>query len=156
MSYTTRIALSLIVAAATACLAAHARAEGGNDEKLGISCADCPNYSGAFSIENTTGAVVNYQYRWGNQHPWKRMSLASGRIETHKYPLGEGPNRKVPTPYVRFDRIGGDSAVTMQEYRMKFHAVGYPGFGPSKQVTEPERYVFRYAANGHDLDLKTK
>jgi hypothetical protein len=156
MKQAIRKAVTLAVAAAMACLVTPARAEGSNDEKLGVSCADCPNYVGAFSIENTTGAVVNYQYRWGNQHPWKRMSLASGRIETHKYPLGEDPNRKVPTPYVRFDRIGGDSAVTMQEYRMKFHAVGYAGYGPSKSVTEPERYVFRYAANGHDLDLKTK
>jgi hypothetical protein len=122
--------------------------------QVGTSCADCPNYSGAFSIENGTGTTIHYQYRWGNKHEWKRMALGSGAIEIHSYPLGEDPNKQVPTPYVRFDRIGGDgNQVTWQEYKMEFHAVGYAGFGPKQNKTEPMRYVFRYAANGRDLDL---
>jgi hypothetical protein len=124
--------------------------------QVGTSCADCPNYSGAFSIENTTGITIHYEYRWGDKHAWKKMTLGSGHIETHSYPLGEDRNKKVPTPYVRFDRIGGDGKVTFQEYQVEFHAVGYAGFGPKQNKTEPKRYVFRYAANGRDLDLKAK
>ena len=125
-------------------------------EEVGISCADCPDYNGAFSIENTTGTVIHYQYRWGDKHPWKPMTLGTGRIETHRYPLGGDRNARVPTPFVRFDRIGGDNAVTMKEYRMQFHAVGYAGYGPARNTTEPKHYVFVYAANGRDLDIKLK
>ena len=125
-------------------------------ETVGTSCADCPDYSGAFSIENTTGTTIRYQYRWGDQHDWKPMTLGSGRVETHRYPLGDDPHKRVPTPYVRFDRIGGDSAVTMKEYKMQFYAVGYAGYGPARNKAEPKRYVFLYAANGRDLDIKLK
>jgi hypothetical protein len=124
--------------------------------QIGTSCEDCPNYSGAFTIENATGITIHYQYRWGDKHEWKKMALRSGAIERHSYPLGEDRNKKVPTPYVRFDRIGGDNGVTFQEYRMQFHAVGYAGYGPRQNKTEPKRYVFRYAENGRDLDLKAK
>jgi hypothetical protein len=125
-------------------------------EDVGTSQADLPSYTGAFSIENETGALIRYEFRWGSNHSWKTMALASGRIETHTYPLGADPNRKVPTPYVRFDRIGGDRGVTFQEYEMEFRAIGYAGFGPAENRTRPKAYVFRYAANGRDLDLKAK
>ena len=125
-------------------------------EPLGYSCADCPSYSGEFSIENTTGVTIHYQVRWGNKHPWKNITLESGHIMKHSYPLGDNPQKAVPTPYVRFDRIGGDGyKFTAQEYRMEFYPVGYAGYGPGQRYkTEPKRYVFRYAANGRDLDVK--
>jgi hypothetical protein len=123
-------------------------------EEVGTSCADCPNYSGAYSIQNSTGATINYQYRWGNRHPWKSMSLPSGRIETHSYPLGENRNAGAPTPYVRFDRIGGDGRTyTPQEYRMGFYAVGYAGYGPTVNRTQPKRYYFEYAADRRHINL---
>jgi hypothetical protein len=125
-------------------------------QNVGTSCADCPNYSGAYSIENTTGVTINYQFRWGNKHAWKNMALASGMIETHSYPLGEDRTAKVPTPYVRFDNTGGDNKVTYTEYKMQFYAIGYAGFGPTVNKTEPKRYVFRYARDGKHLDLKAK
>src|SRR5207253_9486382 len=65
-------------------------------------------------LENATGTTIHYQYRWGDKHEWKKMELRSGAIEKHTYPLGEDRNKKVPTPYVRFDRIGGDNSVTLQ------------------------------------------
>ena len=125
-------------------------------EQIGTSCADCPNYSGAYSIENSTGVTINYQYRWGDKHPWKPMALRSGMTETHSYPLGEDPHAKVPTPYVRFDHIGGDNAVELKEYKMEFYAIGYAGYGPNVNKTEPKRYVFRYASDGRNLDIKAK
>jgi hypothetical protein len=123
-------------------------------EHVGTSQADLPSYRGAYSIENKTGVTIPYEYRWGNKGEWKKMSLRSGAIETHSCPLGQ--DGKAPIPYVRFDRIGGDSSVTIKEYRMKFHAVGYAGYGPRENKAEPMRYVFRYAANGRDLDLNVK
>ena len=125
-------------------------------ERVGTSQADLPSYRGAYSIENTTGVTISYDYRWGNKSEWKRMNLRSGATETHWYPLGEDRNKKVPTPYLRFDRIGGDNSVTFKEYRMSFHAIGYAGYGPRENKSEPMRYVFRYAANGRDLDLLAK
>jgi hypothetical protein len=124
--------------------------------QVGTSCADCPNYSGAFSIENQTGVTVPYQVRWGNKHPWQNISLASGRIETHRYPLGDNKNAKVPTPYVRFDSIGGDGRFTAKEYRMEFYAVGYAGYGPQANTVQPKRYFFKYAADGKSLDIKAR
>ena len=124
-----------------------------SQERIGTSCADCPNYSGAFSIENQTGVTIRYQVRWGSNHQWKHISLSSGHIETHSYPLGEDRNANLPTPYVRFDMIGGDGRFTPKEYRMKFHAVGYAGFGPKINTTQPKRYFFKYAVDGKNLDL---
>jgi len=125
-------------------------------ERVGTSQEDLPNYRGSYSIENATGITIHYEYRWGDRSEWKKMALRSGEIETHSYPLGQDPNKKVPTPYVRYDRIGGDNAVTFQEYRMQFHAVGYAGYGPRENRTEPKRYVFRFAGNGRDLYLAAK
>ena len=125
-------------------------------EQVGTSCADCPSYSGAYSIENTTGVTINYQIRWGDNHPWQSIALRSGTIETHSYPLGSDPHAQVPTPYVRFDHIGGDRAVELKEYKMEFYAIGYAGYGPQANKTEPKRYVFLYAADGKHLDIKAK
>lgn len=123
-------------------------------ERVGTSQADLPNYRGAYSIENKTSVTIPYEYRWGNKGQWKKMSLRSGVVETHFCPLGQ--DGKAPIPYIRFDRIGGDNSVTVKEYRMEFHAIGYAGYDPGQNKTEPKRYVFRYAANGRDLDLKAK
>ncbi len=35
-------------------------------EQVGTSCADCPSYKGAFSIENATGVTISYQVKWGS------------------------------------------------------------------------------------------
>ena len=125
-------------------------------EEVGTSCADCPNYSAAYSIENATGVAIRYQYRWGNKHAWKSMTLLSGYTETHSYPLGEDKHGKVPTPYVRFDKYGGDTLTQWQEYKIPFYAVGYAGFGPVRDTTEPKPYFFQYGGNGRSIDLKSK
>jgi hypothetical protein len=102
---------------------------------------------GGFSLTNSTGTTIRYQVRWGNQNAWKPMTLESGRVMTHSHPLSA--ERRAPTPYVRFDKIGGDgAAITLKEYRMGFHAVGGGG--------EPKKFVFRYAPNGRDLDVKAQ
>ena len=105
-----------------------------------------PNSNGAFSIENQTGVTISYQVKWGESHPWKSIALASGRVETHSYPLENG---KALTPYVRFDRIGGDGAFTPKEYRMGFYAVG-PG---ARTNSGPKKYFFKFAADGRTLDI---
>ena len=35
------------------------------DERIGVSCADFAKYSGAYSIENTTGVTIYYSYGVG-------------------------------------------------------------------------------------------
>jgi hypothetical protein len=124
----------------------------GAQERVGTSCADCPNYSGAFSIENVTGVTIPYQYKWGDG-AWKQMSLQSGHTETHSYPLGGNRNGRVPPPYVRFDRIGGDGRFEPKEYHMQVYAVGYAGFGPRAQRAEPKKYFFKYAEDHRTLDI---
>jgi len=124
-----------------------------SQERVGTSCADCPNYSGAFSIENQTGVTIWYEVRWGENHPWKTISLGSGRTETHSYPLGDNKNAKAPTPQVRFDKIGGDGHFTAQEYRMRFYAVGYAGYGPKTNNTQPKKYFFQYGSDHKSLNL---
>ena len=124
-----------------------------SEERVGTSCADCPNYSGAFSIENQTGVTIRYEVRWGSNHQWKPISLSTGLIETHRYPLGDNKSARVPTPYVRFDRIGGDGHFTPQEYRMHFYAVGYAGYGPATNNTQPKRYYFKYGPDRQSLDI---
>lgn len=136
-------ALSLALTMTTAIAA-------GSQERVGTSCADCPNRSGAFSIENQTGVTITYQVKWGESHPWKSITLASGRVETHSYPLENG---KALTPYVRFDRIGGDGAFTPKEYRMGFYAVGYGGFGARANSSGPKKYFFKFAADNKTLDI---
>jgi hypothetical protein len=123
-------------------------------ESVGTSCADCPSYKGAFSLENTTGVTVKYQVKWGSSRQWKSMTLESGKIMTHSYPLDDAG--QAPVPYVRFDKIGGDSSYTAQEYEMDFRKVGYAGYGARPNTSGPKPYVFRYAANGRSLDIKAK
>src|SRR5262245_41292433 len=123
------------------------------DERSGVSCADCAKYSGAYSIENTTGVTIYYSYRWGDQHPWKQMTLPSGRVETHSYPLGENPSARVPTPFVRFDYIAGDHRYTPREYRMSFYSVGYAGYGARANTAQPKRYFFKFSPDGRTLAL---
>ena len=104
------------------------------------------SYRGAFSLDNTTGTTMHYQVKWGNGR-WKSETLNTGLTRTHWYPL-DGAD-KAPTPYVRFDRIGGDGAFTEREYEMDFFKVG-PG------RTKPKEYRFKYAADGRHLDIKAK
>jgi hypothetical protein len=118
-------------------------------QDVDTSCADCPNYNGAFSIENETGVTLAYQMRWGERNPWKQFVLATGHIETHTYPLGEDKGKKIPIPVVRFDNGAGNTI----EYQMDFYAVGYAGFGPSANATQPKKYFFKFGPNHKSMNL---
>ena len=71
-------------------------------EETGASCADCPSYQAAFSIENETGVAIPYQYKWGEKGHWHNTRLESGRVNTHSWPLGEDKNAKIHAPFVTF------------------------------------------------------
>jgi|SRR5262245_48073877 len=103
-------------------------------------------YSGAFSLDNSTGTTIHYQVKWGSGH-WKSETLPNRIVRTHSYPLDHAD--KAPTPYVRFDRIGGDNAITDKEYEMHFYKVG-PGRPHAKE------YFFQYASDGRHLDIKAR
>jgi hypothetical protein len=104
-----------------------------------------PHYSGtgAFSVANNTGVTIPYRVKWGNG-PWTTETLNTGRQLIHSHPLDAAGN--APVPYVDFDRIGGDGQnVTDQGYRMEFYNVG--------SGQSPKAYYFKYAADGHHLNL---
>jgi len=146
-----RASLAPLLAAALAAASGGAAAA---DVRVGE--ADLPSYNGAFSIENETGAPIHYQLRWGSSHAWRRITLASGHVETHSYPLGADPARRVPAPYVRFDRLGDDQGIAFEECAMQFRAVGDARLGPAARRGAPKAYVFRHAPNGRDLDLEAR
>jgi hypothetical protein len=146
MKILTTQALSLLVL--TFALAIPVVTEG---QSVGTSCADCPNLRAEFSIENKTGVTIRYQVRWGDNHQWKPISLESGHIERHWYPLNE--SGRAPSPHVRYDKVGGDGAVTWQEFHVQFHAVGYAGYGPNANHAGPKKYYFEYGADHRSLTL---
>jgi hypothetical protein len=145
MKILTRQALSLLTL--TILLAIPAVA---NAQAVGTSCADCASLRAEFSIENKTGVTIHYEVKWGN-HEWKPVTLRSGYTETHSYPLDN--NGKAPSPYVRYDKIGGDNAITLQEFHVTFFAVGYAGYGPKANTARAKRYYFEYAADHRTLTL---
>jgi hypothetical protein len=109
--------------------------------------ADNSGYRGEFTLHNDTGVTVYYQVKWGSG-PWKPDSLRSGYFRGYYHPLDRDDS--APRPYVRFDRIGGDNGYTAREYEMDFHKVG-PG-----QTRGPKKYVFKYASDGKQLDIKAR
>ena len=119
-------------------------------ERVGTSQADLPSLSGVFAIHNHTGVAIRYEVKWGNGS-WERFTVEPNKVYKHSYPL-DG-NGRAPKPYVRFDDIGGDGKTTFKEYYMQFKAVGYAGYGPGPNPTEPENYHFKYGADGRHLDL---
>ncbi len=125
---------------------------GASQAQVGSNRADLPNLRGTFAIHNQTGVTIRYQVKWGNEE-WKRIILPSGRVERHSYPLNA--SNRAPTPYVRFDSIGGDGKVTWKSYRLEFRAVGFAGLAQG-YLTEPKHYRFRYSPDGRVLDLKAQ
>jgi len=120
------------------------------EERVGTSQADLPSLSGMFAIHNHTGAAVRYQVKWGNGE-WEKFTVHPEKLYKHSYPLDA--KGRAPKPYVRFDSVGGDGKTTFKEYHMQFREVGYAGYGSAPSPTEPERYHFKYAADGRSLDL---
>jgi len=51
------------------------------------------------------------------------------------------------------NKIGGDGHFTAQEYRMRFYAVGYAGYGPKTNNTQPKKYFFQYGSDHKSLNL---
>lgn len=143
------VLFSALVLASSLVLITPPAAYSDEHEPTGTSQADLPNYRAAFSIENDTGVTIEYQARWGKRNSWKSMTLPSGSVMKHTYPLGENPTAKVPAPYVRFNDDNG----TPKEYHLDFYAIGYAGFGPETNDTQPKQYFFEYDADGRNLDL---
>jgi hypothetical protein len=150
-----KISTSLTVSMLSLALLLTAPAIGASQERVGTSCADCPDLRAAFSIENATGITLHYQVKWGQSREWKSTTLVSGHVMKHSYPLDAGG--KAPAPYIRYDSVGGDGAAfTAQEYHLQFHAIGYAGYGPAANTSTAKQYVFRFAADGRTLELRAR
>lgn len=105
----------------------------------------------AFSIENNTGVTIIYYVRWGNESRWEKKTLKSGTVNTHWSLID--PFMVVPrTPYVKFDRIGGDDDFTAKEHWLRTNTID-PICSTKPNKGEPKPYVFRYSANGVDINL---
>jgi hypothetical protein len=126
-------------------------------EPLGSTCSDCAAYRGEYSIENHSGAPLVYQFRWGDNEPWRPVILANDTIRTHTYPLGDDPRAAIPTPSVRFAGhiclggvCGAEDAWRTSE--MDFYAVRVdPGFTSPGTVIKrgsPRRYMFWVMRDG--------
>jgi len=123
-------------------------------QAVGTSCADCTNYSAAFSIENKTGMTISYRIRWGEAGDWKNHTLESGRTLTHSFPLGENPKAKIQPPYINFTTAQFLSLST--ERRLEFNAVRDANVPAERPSTEPKRYYFEYDGPSQLLNLKAR
>ena len=83
------------------------------------------------TIENTAGAPVIYQHRWGESGPMQSIVLQPGMTYTH-YVTNNG---YVPWLNVEFDTIGGDGFYTPIRYRLS----SYLG----SNTSQAKRYQFR-------------
>jgi hypothetical protein len=149
-----KVSTSLTVSMLSLAVLLTAPAIGASQERTGTSCADCPDLRAAFSIENASGVTLHYQVKWGRDRVWKSMTLNSGLIMTHSHPLDA--NGKAPAPYIRYDSVGGDGGFTAREYHVKFHAIGYAGYGPAANRSTAKEYVFRFAADRRTLELRAR
>jgi hypothetical protein len=129
-------------------------------EPLGSTCSDCAAYRGEYSIENHTGAPLVYEFRWGDNDPWRPVILANDTIRTHTYPLGDDPQAAIPTPSVRFSRHtcrGGLCAGPWRTSVMDFYAVRVdPGFTAPGTVIKrgsPKPYMFWISPFGTGVHL---
>lgn len=107
---------------------------------------DCPRYA-MVTVDNTTGGVIKYQFKWGDGE-WKTTTVKPGHYVNHWVPLDD--DGCAPTPRVRFDRILGDAEVTFREYKLDFHASETRGYHQGKV------YLFEVSRCGCYLDLKSK
>jgi hypothetical protein len=120
-----------------------------HSEQIGTSCADCSSSNkAAFSLRNKTGVTIKYQVKWGNGQ-WKSFTLEDGYTYTHSYALND--NGEFSSPYVRYDRIGGDSGYTEKAWPMGVNQVGSGGYGGRR--SEPKKYYFEYAADNRHLNV---
>ena len=103
------------------------------------SCADCPTTNGELSIRNDTGSTLHYRIRWGS-HPWHDITLPTGHIETHTYPLDA--QRRAPAPVIRVDADMNPGRTDFREKELDFGAVEHLGYPQPGQRGSPVRYSF--------------
>jgi hypothetical protein len=121
-----------------------------HSEQIGTSCADCSSSNkAAFSLRNNTGVTLSYQVKWGPNGQWKEVTLEDGYTNTHSYVLNN--KGEFFRPYVRYDKIGGDSQYTAKVWPMDVNQVGSGGYGGHR--SQPKKYYFEYAADHRHLDI---
>jgi hypothetical protein len=157
----TRIRTSIIALAALATTAlsmsALTAATPASAEPTGSVCSDCPAYKGEHSIENKTLSAITYEFRWGDNEPWRTVVLSSGASKTHTYPIGTNPKAEVPTPSVRFHNTALAGSKHWTKQTMSFHAVMVePGYGGTLSKRKPERYVFTFNGDFQEIKLAKK
>jgi hypothetical protein len=89
-------------------------------------------------IDNPTGTMIHYQFKWGDNAGWKYMDLQPGYHMDHTYkynPMG------VPAPYISFVRAQGFEGGLYTSYKLR---IGWD--------KNPSQYHFERNDRG-ELDL---
>ena len=136
-------ATTLLFASATLPVNLHA-------ETYGSTTSDAASLVGEFIVNNPSNTTIKYQVKWGNNGTWQKFQLAPHRERKHSHPLKDD---RAPTPYLRFDDVGGDGKTTFDQIHMEFGKVGYSGYNSKGYINEAIRYDFKYQADGRHIDL---
>lgn len=101
---------------------------------MGQSTAQAGDWA-MITIRNPTTETIHYQFRWG-ETAWDDVAIAPGTYVNHYIELDD--YGFAPIPFVRFDCIGGDDAITEAQYELDFFESDYTGEFAGK------RYTFEY------------
>jgi hypothetical protein len=100
---------------------------------------------GGVVIMNPTENPIYFQMRLGTENEWTDYVVESNQNLQIAFELDR--DGLVSTPYMRFDRVGGDDRLSWQEYELDFYEIEYEddmtGF----------RYEFQYSDSGKLIDL---
>lgn len=104
------------------------------------------NYYDSFRVTNPTDTKINYEVKWGADGEWKPYSVEPGYYYQHTWEYEFANQGSSPTPYIRYDNIGGNDRFDEQIYKLEPRAV------PSKE-SDGKRYYFEYASDGRLIKL---
>ncbi|HEV3304191.1 MAG TPA: hypothetical protein VG055_31365 [Planctomycetaceae bacterium] len=119
---------------------------------------DAPRSVGQFSVTNNTGMTIQYQRRWGSE-PWRAITLAPGRTETHSHRLDSAG--RAPRPHVAFSRVVENNAQApfrrggFANQPLSFFNVVVGGYGPGSNPGSPKTYQFVVSPDGGTLLLRS-
>src|SRR5262249_32554502 len=72
------------------------------------------------TIQNPTSRPIHYEFRWGQDAAWTRITVPAYDSWRHWYEYKFPNQNSSPPPYIRFDAGGG--AGISREYHLRAHA----------------------------------
>lgn len=105
------------------------------------------NYFGAFRVSNPTDTKINYEVKWGADGEWKPYSVEPGYYYQHTWEYEFANQNSSPTPYIRYDYVGGNGQFDEQVYKLEPYAV------TTKNSEYAKRYYFEYSSDGRIIKV---